>query len=122
MHIAILVENQYQETELWYSRLRFREAGARVTVVGPGGARTFMSTRNCPIDADIDIADARVGEFDAVIVPGGWAPDAMRLSEGMVSFVREMWQQGKIVGAICHGTWLLCDANIARGRRLTSTR
>ncbi len=118
--VAVLAENMYQEMELWYPVYRFREAGASVTIVGPGGSKTFTSKIGYPVKVDADVADVRAGDFDAVIVPGGYAPDYMRRSEGMVALVRDAFQQGKIVAAVCHAGWMLCSADVVRGKRCTS--
>jgi protease I len=118
--IAVLAENMYQEMELWYPVYRFREAGAKVTVVGPAAGKTYTSKTGYPVTTDADAASVREADFDAVIVPGGYAPDYMRRSAAMVDLVREAYKQGKIVAAICHAGWMLCSAGIVRGKRATS--
>lgn len=116
--VAILVENMYQEMEVWYPIFRFQEAGAKVTIFGPEKAK-YTSKLGYPCQADAAAETARAEDFDVVIVPGGFAPDLMRLCKPMISFVREMSAQGKIVGAICHGTWILVSAGILKDRRAT---
>jgi len=115
---AILVENLYQEMEVWYPIFRLQEAGAKVTIVGPEQAK-YTSKLGYPVQADLAAAEARASDFDLVVVPGGFAPDLMRLCKPMVSLVGEMHAQGKIVAAICHGTWLLASAGALKGRRAT---
>lgn len=116
--VAVLVENMYQEMEVWYPIYRFRELGAKVTVFGPEKAR-YTSKLGYACQADAAASEARAGDFDVVIVPGGFAPDLMRLCKPMISFVKQMSQEGKIVAAICHGTWILVSAGVLRGRRAT---
>lgn len=116
--VAILVENLYQEMEVWYPIFRFQEAGAKVTIFGPEKTR-YTSKLGYPVQADEAASAARAADFDVVVVPGGFAPDLMRTCKPMVSFVREMHEQGKIVAAICHGTWLLASAGALKGRRAT---
>jgi protease I len=118
--IAILAESMYQEMELWVPYYRFKEEGADVKVVGAGGARSYTSKHGYPVTVDVQAEQVRAVEFDAVIVPGGYAPDLMRRHDAMVGLVREAAQQGKIVAAICHAGWMLVSAGILRGRKATS--
>jgi len=117
--IAVLAADQYQEMEVWYPLLRFREDGAETVAVGAEAGRTYVSKKGYPVVADVAIADVRAGDFDAVVVPGGWAPDTLRQDERMLNFVREMDRAGKVVAAICHAGWVLCSADILRGRKVT---
>lgn len=118
--IAILAENLYQEMELWVPYYRFREEGAEVKVVGAGGAKSYTSKHGYPVTVDAQADQVKAVEFDAVVVPGGYAPDLMRRHEAMVSLVREATQQGKIVAAICHAGWMLVSAGVLEGRKATS--
>ena len=118
--IAILAENMYQEMELWVPYYRFKEEGAEVRVVGAGGAKSYTSKHGYPVNVDVQAEQVKAVEFDAVIVPGGYAPDLMRRHEAMVGLVREAAQQGKVVAAICHAGWMLVSANVLKGRKATS--
>jgi len=117
--VAVLVENNYQELELWYPVLRLREAGAQVVVVGPEANQTYQSKAGYPVKSDAAAGHVKAGEFDAVVVPGGYAPDLMRRNGDMVALVRDAFSQGKIVAAICHAGWMLASAGVLRGRRAT---
>jgi protease I len=117
--IAVLVADQYQELEVWYPLLRFREDGAETIAVGAKAGQTYSSKKGYPVVADSSSADIDPAEFDAVVIPGGWAPDAMRQDERMVRFVRDMDRAGKVVAAICHAGWMLASADIVRGRKVT---
>lgn len=117
--IAVLVENLYQEMELWYPVYRLREEGATVRIVGPAAGATYTSKHGYPATADADARAVSAADFDAVIIPGGYAPDHMRRSPAMVNLVRDAYAQGKIVAAICHGPWMLVSAGIAKGKRGT---
>lgn len=117
--IALLIEDDYQEMEAWYPYYRLTEEGADVTVVGSGTKTTYKSKLGYEIDADASAADVSSDDFDAVIVPGGFAPDHMRLHQEMVDLVRGAYESGKLVAAICHGGWMLCSAGAVRGRRAT---
>jgi deglycase len=117
--VAILAENVYEDLELLYPLYRMREAGADVVVVGPQ-ATTYTSKHGYPVQADRASSDITAVDVDAVIIPGGFAPDRMRRDEKLVSFVRDAFEQDKPVAAICHAGWMLAEADICRGRRLTS--
>jgi protease I len=118
--VAILAENLYQEMELWVPYYRLKEEGAEVVVVGAGGAQSYTSKHGYPVKVDAQAEAVRAVEFDAVIVPGGYAPDMMRRHEAMVRLVREATQTGKIVAAICHAGWMLVSAGVLAGRTATS--
>lgn len=117
--VAVLVADQYQELEVWYPLLRFREDGAETVAVGSEAGKTYHSKKGYPAVADKSIADVRAEDFDAVVIPGGWAPDYLRQDQRMVKFVRDMNAAGKIVASICHGGWMLSSADIVRGRKAT---
>jgi len=117
--IAVLAADLYQEMEIWYPLLRFREEGAETVAVGAEAGKTYSSKKGYPVVADKSIADVHAKDFDAVVIPGGWAPDTLRQDERMLNFVREMDKAGKVVAAICHAGWVLCSADILRGRKAT---
>lgn len=117
--IAILVENLYQEVELWYPYYRLLEAGAEVTLVGPKAGESYASKHGYPARSQAAASEVRAADFDAVVIPGGYAPDHMRRHRAMVDLVRDAHAQGKVVAAICHAGWMLVSAGLARGRRLT---
>jgi protease I len=118
--IALLAEDRYQVFELWYPLIRFREAGAEVTVVGRETGQVHVSQHGEEVKADIAAGEVRAQDYDAVVIPGGYAPDLMRRNPAMVKLVRDTYQQGKIVAAICHAGWMMASADIVRGKRLTS--
>lgn len=117
--VAILVADLYQEMELWYPLYRLREAGAETVIVGTEAGRTYVSKHGYPAKAERASADVSADDFDAVIVPGGYAPDHMRRDARLVALVRDADARGKVVAAICHAGWMLVSAGIARGRRVT---
>lgn len=116
--IAVLAEKFYEDLELWYPVLRFQEEGADVTVIGPKVA-TYESKHGYPVTTDLASSAAKAGDYDAVIVPGGYAPDHMRRDLAMVKFLADAGRSGKLVGAICHGGWMLASADLVRGKRVT---
>ncbi|MCS6864794.1 MAG: type 1 glutamine amidotransferase domain-containing protein [Gemmataceae bacterium] len=117
--VAVLVEQQYQEMEVWYPVYRFREAGGTVELVGPEAGKTYPSKLGYPAKSTLAAADAKADAFAAVVIPGGFAPDYIRRSEAMLRFVRDMHAQGKPIAAICHGPWVLCSTTALKGRKVT---
>jgi len=118
--VAILAEDLYQELEVWYPLLRFREEGAEVVVVGSGSAQVHTGKYGYPVPVDKSAAEVGAHQFDALIIPGGYAPDLMRRHPAMVSLVRDAAQQGKVVAAICHGGWMLASAEVIQGKTVTA--
>ena len=119
--IAILAEEGFEDSELIEPLRAMKDADARVVVIGSGSRDVYTGKRGdstIKVDTTADKVDA--GDFDAVIIPGGYAPDRMRLHQSMVDLVREASDSGKVVGAICHGPQLLISADILKGRRVTS--
>ena len=116
--IAVLAENLYQELELWYPLMRLREEGCNVVVVGPA-VQTYASKLGYPVKPDVAIADADPAMFDAVVIPGGFAPENMRRHKAMIEFVRKTHDQGSLIAAVCHAGLVLASAEIARDRDLT---
>ena len=118
--IAMLVEQQYQEMEIWYPLYRLREAGAQVVTVGPVAGAVYPSKVGYPCKAEMSWDEAKAADFDGVIAPGGFAPDFIRRSVNPIHFVKDFEKQGKLVAAICHGPWVLCSADVLRGKKATS--
>ena len=117
--VAVLVEDLYQDLEVWYPILRLREAGARVVTVGTGRSKSYKSKTGCEVLEDMPVAKVKVEQFDAVIIPGGYAPDILRRYPAMVEFVRQVNARGRLIASICHGAWLLCSADVLRGKTAT---
>lgn len=118
--IAILAEDLYQDLELWYPLLRFREEGAEVLVVGSGRSKSHTGKYGYPVQVDKSAQEVKADQFDAVIIPGGYAPDLMRRHPAMVSLVRNAALKGKVVAAICHAGWMLASAEVIQGKTVTA--
>jgi len=119
--IAILAEEDFEDSELIEPMRAMKNAGAKVVVVGSGSQETYRGKRDTAtvrVDATADKVKAE--DFHAIIVPGGYAADKMRSHQSMVDLVRKAHDLGKVVAAICHGPQLLISAEIVRGRRITS--
>jgi len=118
--IAVLVEQDYQEMEVWYPTFRLREEGATVKQVGTGSAPEYRGKYGYPCKVDTDARFVQSHELDGIVIPGGWAPDKLRQSEPILKLVRELNSSGKPIACICHGGWVLASAKIVEGRNLTS--
>ena len=98
-----------------------KNAGARVVIVGSGSKESYQGKRSgATIRVDVSADQVKAEDFDAIIIPGGYAPDRMRLHESMIDLIRKAYDLGKVIAAICHGPQLLISAGIVRGRRVTS--
>src|SRR5215471_7676356 len=94
---AVLVEQQYQEMEVWYPLYRLREAGCKVTLVGPEAGQTYPSKLGYPAKSDRAARDVSAADFDVLVIPGGFAPDYLRRHKEVVRLVGDMAEQGKVV-------------------------
>lgn len=117
--VAVLIEQQYQELEVWYPVYRLREAGCKVVLVGPEADKTYPSKLGYPAKSDVAASSVTASDFDAVVIPGGFAPDYIRRHESMLKLVRELAAAGKPVAAVCHGPWVLCSTPALRGKKAT---
>jgi protease I len=110
----------YEDLELWYPLIRMKEAGADVEVVGMPGVDAYESKHGYPASVDVAVDDVSPDDFDAVIVPGGYAPDRIRRHRRMLDFVRGVFERGGVVAFICHAGWVPISAGIVEGKRVTS--
>ena len=117
--LGMLVEQDYQDLEVWYPILRLREAGHKVLVVGTGTSEIYKGKFGYPIKVDTTADRVAAKEVDGLVIPGGWAPDYLRRSRAVLDLVRDCHQQGKVVAAICHAGWVLASAGILKGRTVT---
>ncbi|MDG6901086.1 MAG: type 1 glutamine amidotransferase [Nitrososphaerota archaeon] len=117
--VAILVENLYEDLEFWYPYYRLKEEGAEITVIGTGSSQVYKGKHGLEAKPDIAADKADPRGFDAVVIPGGYAPDYMRRYPPLLSFVRGIHDQGKVVAAICHAGWVLASAGLTKGLSMT---
>lgn len=114
----MLVEDDFEDLELTAPVAALRAAGAEVILVGPAPA-AYRGKRGASVTAELPAVRARMSAFDGLLIPGGYAPDRMRLRHPMVDLAREAMAAGKVVGGIGHAAQLLISANALRGRTLT---
>jgi protease I len=118
--IVNLVHDIYEDLELWYPVIRLRETGADIKLAGVTAGQTHKGKNGVPATADISYDDLNADNFDAVLIPGGYAPDKLRRNKKVTDFVKKMNDAGKPVGMICHAGWVPISAGIVRGRKVTS--
>ena len=118
--VAVLSTDGFEDSELTEPVLALTEAGALVDIVSTkSGAITGKNGHESRVD--LTTADAEASNYDALVLPGGVANgDTIRMDTNAVSFTREFFEQHKPVAAICHGGWILTDADVLRGRKVTS--
>src|SRR5258707_4597231 len=118
--VAMLVEQEFEDRELTGPLEALRAAGATVVLVGPTAGAPFTGKRGeATVTSDVAAGSARMADFDALVIPGGHAPDKMRMRHAMVDLARDAMETAKPVAAICHGPQLLISAVTLRGRTLT---
>jgi protease I len=119
--VLIFAAPLYEDLELWYPKIRLEEEGASTTVAGMG-EKTYPGKRGYPVTVDTNVDQVDAGNFDGLIIPGGFAPDQLRRSEKVLTLTREIFQAGKPVGFICHAGWVPISAKILKGKHATSVR
>jgi len=115
---VVLVEQGYEDLELWYPKLRLEEEGFEVAVAGPEKA-VYAGKNGYPCRADRTIAELRAADYDALVIPGGWAPDKLRRLPAVLELVREFDRAAKPIAMICHAGWVPISAKILKGRTVT---
>jgi len=121
MKVAVLVTDGYEPSELTEPTRALRDAGADVTIVSNHDGTITGKTDGETAQVDLTLDQADAGEFDALLIPGGTKnPDTMRQEPKAVDFVRAMFDAKKPMASICHGPWMLIEADVVRGRRVTS--
>lgn len=118
--VGVLAEDHYEDLELWYPVLRLREAGAKVSIVGMPGNEVYHSKHDYPVEVEVTAGAVSSQDFDALIVPGGYAPDRIRRYQEMLDLVKGVFDNGGVVAFICHAGWVPISAGIVEGKRVTS--
>lgn len=119
--IISLVHHECEDLELWYPILRLREEGAIVHLAGEKAKETYIGKYGVPAESDFAFGDINPEEYDALLVPGGWAPDKLRRFPEVLALVQHMEERKKPIGQICHAGWVLISAKILQGKKVTST-
>lgn len=119
--VISLVDEEFEDLELWYPVYRAREEGAEVLLAGPERGRKYTGKYGVPAVSDLSYDDLNASDCDGLLIVGGWAPDKIRRDRRVLEFVRQIDAAGKPIGQICHAGWVLISAKIAAGRTVTST-
>ncbi len=119
--IAFLLDEGFEDLEFWVTVMRLREEGANVTIVSTEGKKEYRGKNALTARSDVSVKEVKSSDFDAVVVPGGWAPDKMRRYDEIKRFVQEFYDAGKIVGLICHAGLVGISAGIVKGHRATGS-
>lgn len=119
--IIALISNDFEDLELMYPVLRLREEGVTVHVVGETAGKKYLGKYGVPCVSDYAFTDVNPEDYDGILVPGGWAPDALRRFPAVLEMVRSMDERKRVIGEICHAGWVLISAGVLDGVNVTST-
>jgi len=119
--VAMLLDEGFEDLEFWVTVMRLREEGADVTVVGSQAGKTVRGKNALQATSEAAIDDVSAETLDAVVVPGGWAPDKLRRNGAVTSLVRDVYERGKIVGMICHAGLVGISAGVVTEHRATGS-
>lgn len=118
--VAIIMDDLFEDAEFQVPYERLKEAGHSPAIVGLEGQKDLTGKKGMEVKTDVGIEDVSADDFAGVVIPGGYSPDKIRSNEKMVWLVRKAHEQGKPVAAICHAGWMLAEADIIKGRTVTS--
>lgn len=119
--VLTIVSKDYDDLELFYPIIRLREAGADVLVAAEKKNTDYKGKYGLTVTSDIAFEDVNIKEYDALLIPGGWAPDYLRRLPLVLDFVKFMHKEKRILGIICHAGWVLASAGILKDVHVTST-
>lgn len=119
--ILTVIENDFEDSEFIYPHYRLQEEGAVCHIAGKEAEKTFTGKHGVPVVSDFSFEQVRIEDYDAILVPGGWAPDKLRRYEEVLEMIKFMDENKRIIGQICHAGWVLISADILKGVRVTST-
>lgn len=114
------MEKGVEDSEFIYPYYRFQEEGFKMDIVAPQAKKEYIGKRGVPFISEFSASDIDLEDYDAVIIPGGHAPDRMRIHPDLVQLVKDANSKGKVIAAVCHGPQMLIEADIVRGKTVTS--
>ncbi|GAF14409.1 ThiJ/PfpI family protein [Bacillus sp. JCM 19046] len=119
--IIAAVDSDFEDLELWYPIIRLQEEGAEVILVAEEEQKTYIGKYGVPATSETTFKAVKASEYDGILIPGGWAPDRLRRFPELLAILKEMDQDQKPIGQICHAGWVLISAGILAGKHVTST-
>lgn len=118
--IAILIDQLFQDSEVTDPKEKLENAGFKVDVIGPNTTEEYVGKKGTKIKANKSIDEVNAKDYSGLVIPGGWAPDKMRMNEKMVQFVVDINDKNKPIACICHGGSMLVEADVVKGKKVTS--
>lgn len=118
--VAILIDQLFQDSEVTDPREKLQGAGFKVDIIGANKTEEYIGKKGTKIKADKTIDEVSSKDYSGLVIPGGWAPDKMRMNEKMIMFIEGINEKNKPIACICHGGSMLVETNIVKGRKLTS--
>jgi len=119
--ILILLENIYEDLELWVPKIRLEEEGHKTVLAAPESGKTYLGKYGYPCVSEIDFTQMEKQSFDGVLIPGGYSPNKLRRYAPVLSMIQKLHAEKKPIAFICHGGWVAISAKILSGKKATST-
>jgi protease I len=118
--IAVIISDMFEDSEYTEPAKAFRDAGHTLVHIGLKAGETVKGKKDAtPVKVERQVREASVGDFDALLIPGGYSPDKLRADPDAVRFARQFVESGKPIFVICHGPQLLITAKVLKGRKIT---
>lgn len=118
--ILMYVAEFYEDLELHYPKYRLIEAGKEVVIAGEEAGTVYKGKNGCPCKSDITFDQVNANDFDALVIPGGYAPDKLRINQKVLEITKQFNSQKKLIAFICHAGWIPVSAKILSGIKCTS--
>lgn len=119
--ILMFVDDQYEDLELWYPKIRLEEEGYEVIIAGVTKGKIYTGKHGYPCEAEASLDEIKAEDFDGLVIPGGFAPDKLRRIPKVLQLTNRIHKEGKLVAHICHAGWIPISARIIKGFKCTST-
>lgn len=119
--VAVLLDEGFEDLEFWVTVMRLREEGAAVAIASTTAGHEYRGKNALTATSDAAMAEISADDVDALVVPGGWAPDKLRRHVAVTDLVRDVYEQGKTIGLICHAGLVGISAGIVAGHRATGS-
>ena len=118
--VAILIDQLFQDSEVTDPKSKLEEAGFTVDIVGPNTTEEYIGKKGTKIKANKSIDSVSVKDYVGLVIPGGWAPDKMRMNAAIVKFISDVNLKNYPIACICHGGSMLVEADVVKGKKVTS--